>query len=200
MLQTLSGSTQNGGSDDLLFPKSVDSLKRLDHSCQAFVFDISSAIPFKHLKDMSSLPTWGQEESMWSTTTSDFYGTLLQAYTTQAGEHMLALVQALEPFTSDKEGLQLASSVMQGVGHFSDKLWKKFARAINAESDDSEFVSMIRQGDAVKDFILNFTENRFEEDEEDDEFDSAAQVFCNQWLDAVCSAVTEMVLEQTMRF
>ena len=140
MLQTLSGSTQNGGSDDLLFPKSVDSLKRLDHSCQAFVFDISSAIPFKHLKDMSSLPTWGQEESMWSTTTSDFYGTLLQAYTTQAGEHMLALVQALEPFTSDKEGLQLASSVMQGVGHFSDKLWKKFARAINAESDDSEFV------------------------------------------------------------
>jgi hypothetical protein len=52
----------------------------------------------------------------------------------------------------------------------------------------------------VKDFILNFTENRFEEDKEDDEFESAAQVFCNQWLDAVCSAVTEMVLEQTMRF
>jgi hypothetical protein len=51
----------------------------------------------------------------------------------------------------------------------------------------------------VKDFILNFTENRFEEDKEDDEFESAAQVFCNQWLDAVCSAVTGMVLEHTMR-
>ena len=196
-LQRLSESGQNRGSQDLLFPRSAGSLERLVKCCQAFVFDISSDIPIKHLQDMSLLSIWGQEESMWSTATSDSYGTLPQTYITQVGEHMLALVQALEPFASDKDGLQFANSVMDGIEHVSAKSWRKFVHAINADSDDLEFVSIIRKGHVLKDFVL--TDNGFEDDEDDDDIDSAAQMFCNQWLDVVCSAVTGLMLEQIMR-
>ncbi|EED88825.1 predicted protein [Thalassiosira pseudonana CCMP1335] len=39
----------------------------------------------------------------------DSYGILPQSFITHVGEHMLALVQALEPFASDSEALGLAN-------------------------------------------------------------------------------------------
>ena len=179
-----------------LFPKSIESLDRLIKSGQTFVFDIASAIPFKHLNGMSELPVWRQEESMWSSS-GDSYGTLPQAYITQVGEHMLALVQALEPFASNEDGLELANSVMDGVEHVTEKPWKRFAHAINTDSDRMELVDLIRNGDIFKSQVLNYIENEFEDDE--DEENSKAQVFCNKWLGVVCSAVTGTFLEQIMR-
>jgi len=201
-LQRLSNTDTKTGVLVPLFPKSVDSTGRLVKSCQSFVFDICSAIPLKHLDGMSSLSIWGQEESMWSTTTVDSYGTLPQSYITQVGEHMLALVQALEPFASDKDALQLANMVMEGVDHVADESWRSYALAINcADSDDVEFMSILKRGDVLKNYVLNYADNSFEEDDEqyEDEADSAAQTFCNQWLGAICSAVTGLLLERTMR-
>lgn len=200
-LQKLSNSDVNAGIVTTLFPKSFDSSGRLVKSCQSFVFEFCSALPFKHLDGMSALPIWSQEESMWSTTTTDSYGTLPQSYITQVGEHMLALVQALEPFASDKDALQLASTVMDGVNHVADKSWSNFSNAINFHSsDDAEIISMLKKGDVMKDYVINYVDNNFEdEDEEGDANDFAAQAFCNQWLDAVCSAVTGRLLEQTVR-
>ncbi len=202
-LQRVSNSDENSGAVSTLLPKSADSIGRLVKSCQSFVFEFCSALPFKHLKEMNGLSIWSQEESMWSTTATDSYGTLPQSYITQVGEHLLALVQALEPFASDKDALQLASAVMDGVDHVADKSWMSFANAINYyESDDKEFINMLKRGDVLKDYVLNYLDNNFEDEGEDcngDDDDSAAQKFCNQWLDAVCSAVTGLLLQQTVR-
>jgi hypothetical protein len=200
-LQQLSNFDENAGLVVALLPKSVDSLGRLVKSCQSFVFDFCSALPFKHLNEMNGMAIWGQEESMWSTATTDSYGTLPQSYITQVGEHMLALVQALEPFASDKEALQLVSAVMDGVDHVANKSWISFANAINYyESDDKDLIAMLKKGDILKDFVINYLDNNFDDEEDDGDVDNAAaQAFCNQWLDAVCSAVTGRLLEQTVR-
>jgi hypothetical protein len=57
------------------------------------------------------------------------YGMLPQEYITQVGEHMLALVQALEPFASDKEALSLANEVMDGVRRVAQQPWLDFMAA-----------------------------------------------------------------------
>ena len=200
-LQNLSNTDTAVGEVSSLYPKSLDSLERLVKSCQSFVFDICSALPFKCLSEMASLPIWNQQESMWSTTSADSYGTLPQSYITQIGEHMLALVQALEPFASDEDALMLANMAMEGVNHVADKNWRGFAHSIDcSDYDDSEFVSSLKKGEVMKGYVLNYLDNAFEdEDDNEAEDDSAAQKFCNQWLDAVCSAITGFLLEQTMR-
>ena len=43
------------------------------------------------------------------------YGVLPQPYINGVGEHMLALVQALEPFAADAKALALANEVKDGV-------------------------------------------------------------------------------------
>jgi len=207
-VKRLANDNKNIGEVVALFPKSVNNTVRLVQSCQSFVFDICAHIPFKNIDLMPSLPIWGQEESMWSSTAADSYGTLPQSYITQVGEHMLALVQALEPFASDEDSLHLANLVMEGVDHVADRSWRDFANAIHyIDLDENEFISTLKKGNRLKDLVLGHVHNSFEEgddygddygDDEDGD-SSAANEFCNEWLDAVCSSVTGKLLERTMR-
>lgn len=189
------------GKKAILFPEAIDSIARLVKSCQSFVFDICAALPMKHLEGMSSLPVWKQEESMWSTSAPDSYGTLPQSHITQVGEHMLALVQALEPFASDKEALSLANLVMEGVERVAFEPWKSFIDAIDCDDvGDEDFVDELMKGKGLREYIMNpdSMQNLDDEDIEDEE-DSDTHIFCNQWLDAVCTAVTGRLLDRTMR-
>jgi len=193
------------GKKVFLFPESIDSIARLVRSCQSFVFDICSALPMKHLDSMSTLSVWKQEESLWMSSAPDSYGTLPQEHITHVGEHMLALVQALEPFASDKDALLLANLVMGGVEHVALEPWKAFIDAIDCGSDDftEDFVAELMKGQALKEILskeesFQCLEDDDDEGDEDDE-DSDMHNFCNQWLDAVCTAVTGRLLDRTMR-
>lgn len=186
-----------------LFPESMVSVSRLVRSCQSFVFDICAAVPMKHLDGMSMLPVWRQEESLWSST-PDSYGTLPQSHITQVGEHMLALVQALEPFASDKNALMLANQVMEGVEHVSMKSWKSFIDAISCDDiTKKEDIIELMKGVTFKELVLHQDASQGLEEEEDlqDEAGENAEMhaFCNKWLDAVCTAVTGKLLDRTMR-
>jgi Golgi complex component 7 (COG7). len=183
-----------------LFPKSLDSLSRLIKNSQQFVFDICAAVPLHFLNDMYSLPIWSKEDNLLSNITSTSYGTLPQSYITQVGEHLLALVQALEPFASDKNALNVAISVMDGLEHVNLKYWRNFANALSHGHNDDDFINSLRRGENMKNSLLISTENEIE-DEEDflDENEVEAQQFCNQWLDVICSSVTGVLLENTMR-
>mmetsp|Transcript_3417 Transcript_3417/g.4543 ORF Transcript_3417/g.4543 Transcript_3417/m.4543 type:complete len:441 (-) Transcript_3417:95-1417(-) len=192
------------GKNVVLFPDSVSATSRLVKSCQSFVFDICSALPMKHLEGLSLLPVWKQEESFWSSSTTDTYGTLPQAHITHVGEHMLALVQALEPFASDTDTLFLANLVMEDVEHVALKSWKGLLSAIDCRDSNEEFVKLLMKGrSGIKDFLIHQDSiQSFDDDEDaedDDEVDSAKNAFCNQWLDAVCAAATGRLLEETMR-
>ena len=193
-----------------LFPKSLDSTSRLMKSCQTFVFDICSTVPLNHLKGMTKMSVWSQEESMWTTASAtESYGTLPQPYITHVGEHMLALVQALEPFSVDNEALMLANLAMNSMDHVADSFWKDFLHVINVDSDDYSFISQLKKGKDMIPFVLSHQQQSTEDidnenldnrgEMEGENSETEENVFCNKWLNVVCSAVTGRLLENIMR-
>ncbi len=182
----------------LLFPEASDAIQRLAHSCHNFVFDVCSAVPRKHLSGMSEMSSWKEGASANS---FDSYGTLPQAYITQVGEHMLALVQAFEPYAADQESLSIANEVMDGVKDVALHPWGEFAASAGIIGSDAT-VTLLMNGKEIGDFVLNnaaLTEEDAELEEGTSEAERASATFCNAWLDVVGLAVTGRLLERVMR-
>jgi hypothetical protein len=182
-----------------LYPESDDASKRLASSCHMFVFDVCSAVPRKYLGDMSQMTAWKEPAAA---NNLDSYGTLPQAYITHVGEHMLALVQALEPFAADPEALALANEVMDGVRDVALQAWGEFVAAAGLIGSDDVVVGLLMNYKQVADHVLNNAalgeeDARLGEGATEDEKKSAG--FCNEWLDVVGLAVTGRLLERIMR-
>jgi hypothetical protein len=180
-----------------LYPEADEATARLARSCHTFVFDVCSSVPRKHLADMPSMPSWREKAGAGAV---DSYGTLPQTYITGVGEHMLALVQALEPFVSDPESLALANEVMQDVRSVALQPWREFIAAAGAPEAESVIQSLV-DGKELADFVIagSLVDEEEEEDEEDEESNREGTVFCNAWLDVVGLAVTGQLLERIMR-
>ncbi|CAB9508810.1 Golgi complex subunit 7 [Seminavis robusta] len=178
--------------------KEVDAaMIALTTSCHAFVYDVCSAVPRKHLRGISTMASW-KEESGNDDLAS--YGTLPQTYITQVGEHMLALVQALEPFASDAEALSLANEVMDGVRDVALQYWREFLASAGSMEKNDEIVKTLMNGEEILDLVISaIPHEEDEEDEEEDEATRASTAFCNAWLDAVGLSVTGRLLERIMR-
>lgn len=197
-----SDSTKN---PPILFSKAFDSTSRLARSSQSFVFEVCYAIPERNLRGISALPIWKQDGS--SSAEENSYGILPQSFITQVGEHMLALVQALEPFASDSGALGLANEVMTGVREVAVQPWKEFVAAAGcslSQSDDSKTLNELMIGKALAKYLSDEDETAEDvahgnEEEEEDPDSAASTAFCNQWLDVVSMAVTGRLLERTMR-
>jgi conserved oligomeric Golgi complex subunit 7 len=183
-----------------LFPEANGATGRLIHSCHTFVFDICISVPRLYLRGVSSLATW--KESGASADASASYGTLPQEYITHVGEHMLALVQALEPFATDQENLKLAKEVMDGSRRVAQQPWLDFVVASGCEGSEN-VTRMLMDGSALLDYVLDDTlmhgDDHNELEEHDDEDAKAITTFCNAWLDVVGSAVAGRLLERIMR-
>ena len=112
---------------------------------------------------------------------------------------MLALVQALEPFASDKEALALANEVMDGVRRVAQQPWLDFIASSGASGSASLAVSLM-DGKELEAFLLGIhVEEEEDETEEDDGTAKDVTAFCNAWLDVVGLAVTGRLLERIMR-
>ncbi len=205
-LRRLAGGTSKNTVDcPPLFPKSVDSVSRLARSCQSFVFEVCYAIPEKNLSGISALPVWKQDGA--GSGDEESYGILPQSFITHVGEHILALVQALEPFASDKEALGLANEVMDGVIGVAVQPWKEFVAAagVTLTGDGKSQLQALMKGKEVSHFFLDEDEEdgvdqqNSEDVEEEDPDARASTAFCNQWLDVVGLAVAGRLLERTMR-
>uniref|UniRef100_A0A6U3QI04 Conserved oligomeric Golgi complex subunit 7 n=1 Tax=Ditylum brightwellii TaxID=49249 RepID=A0A6U3QI04_9STRA len=202
------GTSTSSMQDVSLYPSSAEGASRLAGNCHEFVFDICSAVPRRSLRAMSSLPVWGEEGESGDAIES--YGILPQQYITQVGEHVLALVQALEPFASSADALSLANEVMSGVHAVAIQPWREFLVAAMANSGsgigdsirEEDVVLELMKGQGLGDYLLSDHDGGFEEEDEDheeDADDSVGAAFCNEWLDVVGSAVTGRLLERTMR-
>jgi hypothetical protein len=180
-----------------LYPEADEATARLARSCHTFVFDVCSSVPRKHLAVMPSLSTWREKAGPGS---FDSYGTLPQTYITGVGEHMLALVQALEPFVADPEALALANEVMDDVRSVALQPWREFMAAAGAKESESVIQALI-DGRALADFVLDGSIVEEEEDDEKEEEDANREgtIFCNAWLDVVGLAVTGHLLERIVR-
>ena len=194
-----------------LFPTAHDSTSRLARSCLSLVFEVCSAIPERQLRGISALQIWKQEGG--GSSDEESYGILPQPFITHVGEHMLALVQALEPFASDADALGLANEVMAGVMEVAVQPWKEFVAAAGCSltGDGKSFLEKLMRGCDLTKLFLDGTESDNEaledsksdqnegEVDEDNADANASAAFCNQWLDVVGLAVTGRLLERTMR-
>jgi hypothetical protein len=182
----------------ILYPEAEEAIRRLAHSCHTFVFDVCSAVPRRHLSSMSDMSTWKEGTS---SDAFDSYGTLPQAYITQVGEHMLALVQAFEPFAADQETLSIANEVMDGVKDVALQPWGDFAASAGINGSES-IIALLMNGKEIGDFVLNnaaLSEEDAGFEEGTSEAERASATFCNAWLDVVGLAVTGRLLEKIMR-
>jgi conserved oligomeric Golgi complex subunit 7 len=193
-----------------LYPQADAAAKRLAHSCHTFVFDVCSAVPRRHLAGMSSMSAWKEASLSTGQDNLASYGTLPQSYITHVGEHMLALVQALEPFASDREALALANEVMDGVREVAVQPWLDLSTACGAlrgSSNEQQFIYKFMAGKDFADLVMGNVVMEEEDDNEDDagqdddggEVSKASAAFCNAWLDVVGLAVTGRLLERIMR-
>lgn len=184
---------------DITYSNTEEGIKRFATSCHSFVFDVCSAVPSKHLNELSQMPAW--RESASATDNLDSYGTLPQQYITQVGEHMLSLVQAFEPFASDSATLSLVNEAMDGVQDIALQPWREFIGAAGFVGSDSA-ISILMDGKYISDLVLSNAalgeeDAALEEGATEDEIASAA--FCNAWLDVIGLAVTGRLLEKIMR-
>ena len=185
-----------GGDDERVFTHVYEAKERLAASCQSFIFGVLVAVPRRHLQNMSTLSSWRENVSNDELS----YGTLPQQYITLVGEHVLALVQALEPFTSNQESLALVTEAMIGVRDVALPMWRDFMAACNCSLDQNDLRALMCGRD-LADRLLSIAPAD-DEDIEDhglDEHAEASAAFCNSWLDAVCLAVTGQLLERITR-
>jgi conserved oligomeric Golgi complex subunit 7 len=181
------------GAGSTLFPESNKAAERLKRSCQTLVFDVCSAVPRKQLANMSTMPCWTS-----SSNSLDSYGTLPQPYITQVGEHMLALVQALDPFASSVDSLAIAKEVMGGVREVALQPWKDLVVAAGVTNDS--VAETLMKGSELSDYVNTVFEDDDELDEKaQDDLEKDKHDFSNQWLDVVGLAVTGRLLERILR-
>jgi hypothetical protein len=183
---------ESGPTSVPLYPETEDATRRLATSCHTFVFDVCAAVPRLHLKGMSSLQSWKEANEQ----DINSYGILPQSYITHVGEHMLALVQALEPFASDSEALGLANEVMGGVHGVAMQPWREFLSASGTMGSE-DVIKSLMNGENLDNFVVASAALGEEEGTEEEE--SEANKFCNVWLDVVSTAVTGRLLERIMR-
>jgi hypothetical protein len=119
-------------------------------------------------------------------------------YITLVGEHMLALVQAFEPFASSPTNLDLANEIMNEIREVALLAWTEFASAAGGPAS-TDVARALMNGVEIKRFSLLGGEIDGEQDEIDAESEEPSSKFCNAWLDAVGLAVTGLVLEKVMR-
>jgi len=180
----------------ILYSQVGEAIKALANTCHKFVYSVCSSVPRLHLSGISTMSAW-KEDSGADDIAS--YGTLPQNYITHVGEHMLALVQALEPFASDSEALSLANEVMDGVRGVSLQSWQEFLASAGSRESTDDVVKTLMEGEEIVDLIIWAPVEEEEEEGEEDEATRASTAFCNAWLDVVGLSVTGRLLERIVR-
>lgn len=180
-----------------LYPEAVNASKELVDACVRFVFDMLSALPRHNLKNMASRSAWSEGA------TSNFasYGALPQQYVTDIGEHMLALVQTLEPFASETSSIDVTRDIMQDIRYVAIPPWKDLL-LVTGSVGDNNLLEALMDSKKVGDILGISLVDEGASDEEDgdsEDVDKDVTHFCNKWLDVVGLAVTGRFLEQIMR-
>ena len=185
-----------------LFSKAQKAVMDMAQTCHVFIFNVCFSVPRLHLAPTSGLDAW--KKSSDSTDASSSYGTLPQSYITQVGEHVLSLVQALEPFaTESPQALALVQPIMVNLRHVAIQPWKELLTASGVMLDsatEDKVVDRLMDGKDLLDMVVGpALEEEVEPDGDDDEENKDVTAFCNAWLDVVGLAVTGRLMERLLR-
>ena len=183
-----------------LYIETNDATRRLIQSCHTVVYDVCSHGPQRALANLNSMSCWSARQPEQDDSTA--YGTLPQEYITHVGEHMLSLVQALEPFALDVEALGLANEIMDGARAVAEQPWMDVVaeEVVSGRTNAKELVQMLMSGTTLDEYVLGNPplEDETEEDDQDEEA-KAVTDFCNAWLDVVGLGITGRLLERMLR-
>jgi len=182
-----------------LLVSSFASATKLGKACKRLVFDACVALPEKMLMSLNENYNWGEnvvdgEDIMRN------YSILPQAYITQVGEHILALVQALEPFAASEENVMYANKVMSSVDEVARESWMELVALMGCiPGQDDTVISSIIHGTNLPDFVQGIQFDQEEDDDNDSEDLDESHVFCNHWLAVVSTAIVGRLLERILR-
>jgi conserved oligomeric Golgi complex subunit 7 len=195
-LQTSVDSLQTLADSKFVFQKTREQCQRLAASCHEFVFHVCGSVPRLQLAKISLLGSWSSSAKVGDDAID--YGTLPQEYITHVGEHMLSLVQALEPFATDRDALELANHAMEGSKEVALGSWTDFCSSVNGQD---KLVPRLIESKTFEGYVLgaHLEEEDEQETERDEDENKAVTVFCNAWLEAIGTAVTGRLLERIMR-
>lgn len=190
-----------------MFPRSFSSMNRLIRNCQLFMFDVCSSLPLNLLRGLTSNPNSNQN----IISEVESYGILPQLYITQIGEHILALVQALEPFSNQRDTIKFSNLDMNNIDHVATSCWNSLATKLQLNAVDDERLQRLMKGRDMESNLIGYSKNDCNtinnipsvdshEDSGENVFMSETTNFSNKWLDAVGMAITGMMIEYILSF
>jgi hypothetical protein len=190
------------GAEKMSLVQAHEAVAEFSRKCHVFCFSVCFAVPQLHLAPLSSLEAWKKAASDDALAS---YGILPQSYITHVGEHVLSLVQALEPFAMDKNSLSLAQNAMGDLHHAAKQPWKELIHALGMDdlAKDDNCLERLMTGKDLREFVPgSLAEDQDEIEDSDDAENAENQAltsFCNAWLDVVGLAVAGRLLERIVR-
>mmetsp|Transcript_13548 Transcript_13548/g.17841 ORF Transcript_13548/g.17841 Transcript_13548/m.17841 type:complete len:871 (+) Transcript_13548:77-2689(+) len=199
----LTGTAESFLPGELLAAPSRDCLSLASESL-LLMFDTCFKVIRSGFSQIKTLKTWSEE----SEELVDIYSILPQDYMTQSGEHLLQLLQQLEPFAFS-DALVEAAVILDGQ-HLRLGAGTWGALGVNLKLTDSESAALrqVVEGtglesllaidimDNSKDGQKDDPEEGGQEEEEEEEDNEAAHKFCNDWLSILGQATTGAFLSE----
>ena len=175
-------------------PRTFESIDTLAKMCRQLVFEACFAVPRKWLGKMHCNAEWAELASDNEDIISS-YSILPQPYITHIGEHILALVQVLEPFATNKDSLVFTKIAMTDLNKVSKESWIELGGMLGYVIEDNDQLDLVITGKNLPSFI---DVPNYDDDDENEDLDESHK-FCNEWLDAVSTAVVGRMIEKIFR-
>eukprot|EP00752_Nemacystus_decipiens_P003518 g3245.t2 len=205
-----------------VLPAPAREVRALAADARSLVFDVCFKPVTSRLDTVPSLPSWREEQGGgtgggqgWGADMGDDaegYDTVPQAYMTQVGEHLLSLLQNLEPF-ANSDSFQDAVGPTQDLHLLTEPAWRECGLALDLGESELMLLDTLSganpPAERADDRRALFggdeggedggqEDQGDEEEEEEEEEESEAAKFCTAWLLCVGSATVGCLLAKVL--
>ncbi|CAM9292102.1 unnamed protein product [Chrysoparadoxa australica] len=189
---TLSNMSSTILTGDLL-GASARSVQALVGEAQSLVFDVCFCLVQSNLNAVPSLDAWSESAPPDAGAMAFQHDVLPQTFMTQIGEHLLSMLQQLEPFASG-EALKEVCLVLADVPSVAEDVWKELGITLSLNDVEHSALRLVAEGSCLSDLVEG---GSIEEDDLEDEAPYAQ--FCNTWLAAVARATVGLLIARVLQ-
>ncbi|CAM9472002.1 unnamed protein product [Ectocarpus sp. 4 AP-2014] len=198
-----------------VLPAPAREVRALAADARSLVFDVCFKPVAARLDTVPTLVSWQEEQGGgggggWGADVgdgADEYDTVPQAYMTQVGEHLLSLLQNLEPF-ANSDAFQDAVEPTQDLHLLTEAAWRDCGLALDLGESDLMLLETLsgakasteppKHRSAYSDNAEGGTNDEDEDEEEEEEEEGEAAKFCTAWLLCVGSATVGCLLAKVL--
>eukprot|EP00903_Cladosiphon_okamuranus_P014110 g13116.t1 len=201
-----------------VLPAPAREVRALAADARSLVFDVCFKPVTSRLDTVPALSTWREEQGGsagvgqgWGADMGDDteeYDTVPQAYMTQVGEHLLSLLQNLEPF-ANSDAFQDAVGPTQDLHLLTEPAWRECGLALDLGESEMMLLESLSGAKPPTEHaddrrpLYGGDEDgdvggKEQGEEDDDEEESEAAKFCTAWLLCVGSATVGCLLAKVL--